>query len=295
MSLPFVFSIDYKKACYLCFDVPDEYRPHVYHPSKYPFGSFIAEFLSIDFEQLKQDLKSKLEDINKNWGNTYEIEKIINIHCGKIMSNLIGNDIYKSMTIGHNLPTYERFLDSISLATSSYISLQMDLKEYLTSRHISEDSWMSNFVYGFGEQIKVSFTFTDTLCLEYSLSDVFSLINLDYVHVLNNDVLIKMCENCKKYFIPQNRSDEIYCNRIYNNGKSCKEIGYENKLKSNPFKAEYRKAYKTQHAKIKRNLKNIPNYKEKYFDPWVFAAKEAMEKYQKQNDINGFIQWIKEH
>ena len=35
----------------------------------------------------------------------------------------------------------------------------------------------------------------------------------------------KKCKNCGKFFVPDNRVDELYCNSIYENNKTCKEVG----------------------------------------------------------------------
>lgn len=35
---------------------------------------------------------------------------------------------------------------------------------------------------------------------------------------------IKKCKNCGKFFVPDNRVDELYCNSIYENNKTCKEV-----------------------------------------------------------------------
>ena len=134
-----------------------------------------------------------------------------------------------------------------------------------------------------------------TMRVAYTLGTIYPLFALDILKIQEKEVCLKRCQNCGCLFLPTSRTDEIYCDRIYRNGNTCKQVGYANKLKSDPFKAEYRKAYKTQHAKMKRNLKNIPNYKEKYFNPWIDAAKKAMEKFRSENNIEAFSQWIKEH
>ena len=41
----------------------------------------------------------------------------------------------------------------------------------------------------------------------------------------------------QKVFIPISRSDEIYCDRIFKNNKTCKQLGYTEKARD-----EYQKA-----------------------------------------------------
>ena len=107
---------------------------------------------------------------------------------------------------------------------------------------------------------------------------------MDIYNILENDLVIKQCQNCGKYFIPSSRSDEIYCYNEFKNGKTCKQLGYEVKLNNDEFLKAYRTAYKTQHAKMQRNKKNKPDYKEKVFDVWVKSAKEKLNQ-AKNGDI----------
>ncbi len=84
------------------------------------------------------------------------------------------------------------------------------------------------------------------------ISDVTTAFNLAIMEILSSDLHIRVCENCGNYFIPASRSDEIYCNRILPSGKTCKMVGYENKVKDDIILREYRKIYKTQHARKQR-------------------------------------------
>ena len=111
---------------------------------------------------------------------------------------------------------------------------------------------------------------------------------------MNLHIPIKQCENCKKFFSPAKRSDEIYCDRVYKNGKTCKELGYSLKIADDPFKAAFTKARKTHHARIRYN-KHIKDYKEKHYEPWLQAATQAKDKYKADNDIEGFKKWLKQH
>lgn len=93
------------------------------------------------------------------------------------------------------------------------------------------------------------------------MNDLESLLMFEYTKIKNNQLLIKRCANCGKYFIPSNRSDEIYCDNIFRSGKTCKQVGYEEKEKKTLLKYFNTKARKTQHARIRYNIKNKPNYK----------------------------------
>ena len=71
---------------------------------------------------------------------------------------------------------------------------------------------------------------------------------------------IKQCKNCGKYFVPDNRSDEIYCSNIYENGKTCKEVGHfrtQQKLMAlNDDLRIYRNVYQKLLLRTRRNPLN---------------------------------------
>ena len=69
----------------------------------------------------------------------------------------------------------------------------------------------------------------------------------------------------------------------------------EEKEKKDPFKSLYTKARKTQHARIRYNIKNKPDYREDHYEPWKKAAEQARDYYKKQNDIDGFQKWIEDN
>ncbi len=59
--------------------------------------------------------------------------------------------------------------------------------------------------------------------------------------------VIRKCQNCGKHFIPENLKTTKYCNNIFENGKTCREIGkeksYKNRLKSDKLLELYRIRY----------------------------------------------------
>jgi len=113
-----------------------------------------------------------------------------------------------------------------------------------------------------------------------SSSRIIALIRTGEIRFSSSDLIehvARECENCGNYFIPISRSDEKYCDRIIN-GKSCKDIGYYNKLQTDSAlvaRREYRKAYKTKNAYKNRKIKNRPDIRET-FQKWVCEAKRKL-------------------
>lgn len=85
----------------------------------------------------------------------------------------------------------------------------------------------------------------------YSVSNMLSLLALEYCHLTETNKHIRKCRNCGAYFIPKNRSDTVYCDRIspQDSSKTCKQIGAQvamrNKLASDECTQAYRKKYQS--------------------------------------------------
>jgi hypothetical protein len=128
----------------------------------------------------------------------------------------------------------------------------------------------------------------------YSFKSQHDFILFTIYKAAASNIPFNKCKNCGKYFVPTTKSNEIYCTRVFRNGKTCRDIGYEISVQSDEIAKIYRNAYKTQNAKKQRN-KNIPNI-EKQFSNWASQAKE-MYKFCKDNKIklDEFSKWLKDH
>ena len=187
---------------------------------------------------------------------------------------------------------------SINKSYSFYFSNWIDTLLY-SAQNFCNDYCSSGQLYLFDNKprkIELYITFENNLFnSRYAVTDLRDLIYFEIGKIVENKVQIKKCQNCGKYFIPNKRSNEIYCDNIFDDtGKTCRNIGYVQKLKNDSFKTAYRSAYKTQRARIKYHAEEL-DYEEKHFKPWEFAAKEAMELYSSTNDVNGFKQWLVEY
>lgn len=107
-----------------------------------------------------------------------------------------------------------------------------------------------------------------------SFSSLHDALMYDSYEVKKYDVHPVKCQNCGKLFFPHSRSDEVYCNNIFRNGKTCKYLGYEMKVKADQIMKEYRRIYKMQNARKQRNpqKRNIAAR----FDDWAVSAKQAL-------------------
>lgn len=80
------------------------------------------------------------------------------------------------------------------------------------------------------------------LCKNIIPTFIIELLELTTIE----NIEIKKCKNCGKFFVPENRSDELYCSNIFENGKTCKEVG--------PFKVKQKLMEENNDLKVYRNV-----------------------------------------
>lgn len=73
------------------------------------------------------------------------------------------------------------------------------------------------------------------------------------------NILILQCKNCHKFFIPDSLHNIKYCNRIYKNGKTCREIGVESAYKRKLNEDEALKKYRSRYSSLSSNASNYPD------------------------------------
>ena len=91
-------------------------------------------------------------------------------------------------------------------------------------------------------------------------TDIIQTLLIELLEIAKLNIEIKKCRNCDKFFVPDNRSDEIYCSNIYENGKTCKEIGHfkvqQKKIQENDDLRIYRNVYQKLLLRTRRNPSN---------------------------------------
>ena len=103
---------------------------------------------------------------------------------------------------------------------------------------------------------------------------------------------LKICENCGEYFFPSGRTDSVYCDRIMENGYSCKKIGAHRQYRKNSRMNDIKKLY-DKVTKHNRYLKSKGTLSEYEYNNWM---KEASKKYAnfKADNLSGaeFEAWL---
>ena len=91
-------------------------------------------------------------------------------------------------------------------------------------------------------------------------TDIIQTLLIELLEIAKLNIEIKKCRNCGKFFVPDNRSDEIYCSNIYENDKTCKEIGHfkvqQKLMQENDDLRIYRNVYQKLLLRTRRNPSN---------------------------------------
>ena len=137
---------------------------------------------------------------------------------------------------------------------------------------------------------KVTFweDYTGTIQLCYSEFENYSLQVLDAIYARKNNVIFHKCSYRNGYFIEKNGNNKKFC-------PNCKNIHSD--LKSDDFRKEYRKAYKTMQQRAKRyenTGKDYFEYTSIYNEPFQNEALSKQSLYREKGDINGYIKFLEE-
>ena len=106
---------------------------------------------------------------------------------------------------------------------------------------------------------------------------------------------IKKCKNCGKFFVPDNRVDELYCNNIYENNKTCKEVGpfrtKQKLMQENDDLRIYRNVYQKLLLRTRRNPNN--DQYERDFNKFKQKNIELKEKIEKREMSQAeYVEWL---
>lgn len=129
----------------------------------------------------------------------------------------------------------------------------------------------------------------------YTIDDLTTFLLFEMLQIQKNDICIKKCELCGKYFIPKKDRRQKYCDNIYKENKTCSEVAFNETTMKNPIYATYRKSYKAQHNKMISNLHVNAKVKGK----WEIYSKDLKAQYEKCNNneisLKEFTEWIEQH
>lgn len=77
----------------------------------------------------------------------------------------------------------------------------------------------------------------------FFLSSAYDLFAYELIEAFSLGKSLKKCECCGKFFFPSGRSDSLYCERVGDDGFSCKKIGAHRKSRKHSLKDSAKLTY----------------------------------------------------
>ena len=190
----------------------------------------------------------------------------------------------------------DSYMELFKYLTDVSFSQEFDFSEY--DKSIKESNF--NSPEAFAKYIKNECKKNQNFQIKnymYSFSSLLSAYYFCVLYFVENNIPIKTCKNCGRYFIPENRVSSVYCNRIFENNKTCKEVGANNadneKLKKDEVNLLYRKTLSAKKMLANRNP-DIPMYLEKY-ETWKSEANQFKQDIKSgKKDQEEFKQWLEQ-
>lgn len=272
----------------------DDWR-HTYKDFIYAYGLGIIEKYSskkmrlsyTDINSFISNAKGIFESAQvKLYGLQLELKE-----CVDYIYNLNGNEEdkeyepytkFQAYSLKNNLihkhtQNTEVLLNSLSIFKNDFVSAKL--------------SELTQGINGINMQngIKYSSRYLDNIC--------FIILS----ELVNNNITIKTCKHCGRYFIPVNRQAEVYCDLTprSGNGKKCRELGARTTYAKNVKEVEglliYRRTYQKRLMELSRNP-NTSEKDKKKFNTWKKAAQEKIKEFKKEKITEEQLKiWMEEN
>ena len=260
------------------FELIKEYTPYIYSKA----DEFITD---VEFMKMLEDIYNTSLDDLLEWQENFK-------NCVDFVYNLNGNEELKeystyskfvAYTIKHNeLYTYSQ---DVEVILDNYINIH---------NHHSNES-IENLIKGIEEKnpnLELHNVYTSTKLRSICFTILYQLVRQD-------NLPIKTCQICGRYFIPTFRQNEIYCDLKNVDGTpTCRDKGasetYKKSLESNPALLLYRRTYQQKVMAVYRNKENKQLKKD--FDRWKKEA-QAKIKLFKQGKLeeDKLYNWMNEN
>ena len=253
------------------------------------FGMFIDSFDDSDIKDIKIDELTDLNIIFSLAETAYNLSKNEIIYTQKLFTDFV------NLLYGYN---NDKEIESLTLKQKFYIFYEEHKKELdkFSSNYQHYGSFNFEYSQVYAEDLKHKNTSelikkikkldsignkisSDNGILTQNIYTVFyiSLYNL----VINDNELIRQCKNCHRYFLTT-KSNTFFCDNIYYEGKTCKEVGNQLKQKQNedenPVYGKYRKKFANKATFLKIN----PDiYSKEDYDNWKKEAQQYIQDIKK--------------
>ena len=225
--------------------------------------------------------------------DSLDISSLLDLTMNEFNS-LMHIDIHTVQHIRHFLTAIsQQKLESLEIESEFDYSFSNDLEDIFTHAPHMESRLLCE-IHADNKQITNIITgvrYKNTLPISFCVTELFKM--------LESGTQVRICKNCKRFFIPQNNHATDYCTRICNSkGQTCKNIGaqkaYKSKVQSNPILKEYEKAYKRNYAKASRGEISRDAF-EKWSADAILKREESLKTFEQTGNydiINNFKRFL---
>ena len=129
----------------------------------------------------------------------------------------------------------------------------------------------------------------------YTVYNVLEVCCIEFMKMVQFNLCVRICDNCKHFFIPKGEYNVRYCDRIpQGETRTCQQIGavktFKSKVADNPILTEYNKIYRRFHSRKRYGI-----IKPEQFKAWTkkavqirdTAIKDGLTVEQFQAEIDG--------
>ena len=305
------------------FDKFETYQKYVF---KYGFPAIYGLFN--DFEEVKNPFHKilKLKTINGKKAiyitpdeftkickkfYTEENIKYIKISQGFLKKALMFSYNLDNVDYLENLSVNQRFLVYQNMSPMASVIIHMLIFHSTSVGYsldiVKEDSSfrdLLNFEDNDPEKLakyiqthKKEFSKRPNQLLSFTCKQLESVCFISLLQLIQNEIPVNICKNCGNFFIPTSRKNTLYCNNIFENNKTCQEIGamitYNENLKKDEINSLYRKTLSAKKMLANRNP-DIPMYLD-FYEKWKKEANQFKKDIKEDKKTEEeFKQWIEE-
>lgn len=284
-------------------------------------GTLLCNFLNCDFKAI-QSVKNFVQEYSltlfaeitkmelKNTYTVNEYEKLINELVEKSGDKLecIKEDFISDVNYLFNVNQLEEIKDLSPLQRFYVLTMSKNNSKALS--HFENDKL--NIALGDLSRLNTPLNIIDEdqaieiakvnkdriLPIPYTFesNDICQLLIIELQEIVCMDKFeIKKCKNCGKSFVPEKRTDELYCNNIYEDGRTCKEIGSfkvkQKMINDDDVLRTYRNVYQKLLLRTRRNPDNLQY--EKDFEKFKEDNRKMRDKLDKGKvTYEEYVEWL---
>ncbi len=273
-------------------------------------GETLAEFLNFDFSKFNnffvfftKYFGTFIDSLNDEDLENLQIDELTDIKLILSLSEKVYKNSKQNIIQVQNL--FRKFVDFLYGYNNSHDVESLTLKQkfyvFYEANHKQLDAFsqdyyhkgLFNFYYSsinlenlkhkstteLVEKIKKFDADGSKISSSYSIitDNIYTVLYISlYNLVLNNFAMIRQCKNCHRYFTTT-KSNTYYCDKIYSQNKSCKDVGNQLSQKRKETKEPAYGKYRSIYSKKATLLSRHPDiYSREAYEQWKKEANQFM-------------------